>query len=60
MKIDLKNKKLSINGGKPIRKKKWFNNITTDRKELAIVKKVYKTALLNHGLNLLRCIMLKH
>ena len=44
MKINLKNKKLFINGGKPIRTKKWSNNITTGNSELAVVKKV-----LNNG-----------
>ena len=29
MKINLKNKSLFINGGRPYRKKKWLNNVTT-------------------------------
>ena len=40
MKINLKNNKLAINGGKPIRKKVWLNNITTGNSELKNVKKV--------------------
>ena len=43
MKIDIRNKQLAINGGKPVRKKNWFNNITTDKKELDIIKKVLKS-----------------
>ncbi len=42
-KINLQNKKLAINGGRPIRKKRWSNNVTTDNKELEIIKKVIKT-----------------
>ena len=30
MKINLKNKSLFINGGRPYRKKKWLNNVTTN------------------------------
>lgn len=43
MKIDTKNKKLAINGGRPIRSKSWSKNVTTDKNELRIIKKVLKT-----------------
>ena len=42
MKINLKNKKLAINGGQKVRSKKWQNNITTGSEELKAVKKVLK------------------
>jgi perosamine synthetase len=41
-KIDFKNKKLAINGGSAVRKKKWPNNITTDNKEISAVTKVLR------------------
>ena len=40
LKINFKNKKLAFNGGKAVRKKKWLNNITTNKEELKAVKKV--------------------
>lgn len=43
MKINLKNKKLAINGGKKTRTKIWKNNITTGKEELKNVNKVIKS-----------------
>ena len=32
-KLDLSNKKLAVNGGKPIRTKMWSDNLTTGQEE---------------------------
>lgn len=48
LKINFKNKKLAFNGGEAVRKKKWLNNITTNKEELKAVKKV----ILNGNLSL--------
>ena len=46
-KLDLKNKKLAINGGIPIRTKKWSDNITTGEEEKQAVLRVLDSGYLS-------------
>ena len=46
-KINLSNKNLAINGGKPIRTKPWSDNITTGEEEINAVKRVLKSGYLS-------------
>ena len=46
-KINLNNKKLAINGGKPIRTKPWHDNITTGEEEINAAKRVLKSGYLS-------------
>lgn len=47
MKIDLKNKRLAINGGRPIRAKPWSDNLTTGKEEEKAAVRVIRSGYLS-------------